>query len=100
MLWRFSRAESTRGGFQSANRRGPDGEPSLPRLGVEEGVHYALTCDPDVALLGMSFPNEQDAAFAAARSFAPLSQERMSEIRERAAQAVQGKGECWWNPPL
>jgi 1-deoxyxylulose-5-phosphate synthase len=76
-----------------------EGRPQLPCLGVEECVHYALTCDPDVALLGMSFPNEQDAAFAAARSFAPLSQGRMSGIRERAAQAVQGKGECWWNPP-
>ncbi len=76
-----------------------ESEPSLPRLGVEECVHYTLTCDPDVALLGMSFPNEQDAAFAAARCFAPLSERRMSEIRERAAQAVRGKGECWWNPP-
>jgi aryl-alcohol dehydrogenase-like predicted oxidoreductase len=76
-----------------------EGEPSLPRLGVDECVHYTLTCDPDVALLGMSFPNEQDAAFAAARSFVPLSPERMRDIRERAGQAVRGKGECWWNPP-
>jgi hypothetical protein len=47
----------------------------------------------------MSFPNEQDAAFAAARSFTPLSAERMRAVRERAAEAVHGKGDCWWNPP-
>ena len=40
--------------------------PTLPRLTVRECVHYTLTAEPDVALLGMSFPNEQDAAFAAA----------------------------------
>ena len=39
---------------------------TLPRLSVEECVRYTLTLDPDVALLGLSFPNEQDAAFAAA----------------------------------
>jgi 1-deoxyxylulose-5-phosphate synthase len=73
--------------------------PSLPRLSVEECVRYTLTCDPDVALLGMSFPNEQDAAFAAAASFTPLDAEGMRRIRERAADAIRGKGDCWWNPP-
>jgi hypothetical protein len=90
--------ERPRGEFSSGGREA-GGEPSLPRLGVEECVHYTLTCDPDVALLGMSFPNEQDAAFAAALSFAPLSRQRMGQIRERAAEAVRGKGDCWWNPP-
>jgi hypothetical protein len=28
-------------------------------------VHYTLTINPDVALLGMSFANEQDAVFEA-----------------------------------
>ena len=28
-------------------------------------MDYTLTCDPDVALLGLSDPREQDAAFAA-----------------------------------
>jgi aryl-alcohol dehydrogenase-like predicted oxidoreductase len=70
----------------------------LPRLGVEECVHYTLTLDPDVALLGLSFPNEQDAAFAAARSFVPLSEERMADIRRRASEARREKGACWWNP--
>jgi 1-deoxyxylulose-5-phosphate synthase len=74
-------------------------EPALPHLSVEQCVHYTLTCDPDVALLGLSFPNEQDAAFAAARSFACLSPARMQRIRELAAEAVRGKGDCWWNPP-
>jgi aryl-alcohol dehydrogenase-like predicted oxidoreductase len=73
------------------------GEPELPHLSVEECVHYTLTVDPDVALLGLSFPNEQDAAFAAAASFAPLPAETMKEIRRRAAAAVEGKGPCWWN---
>jgi 1-deoxyxylulose-5-phosphate synthase len=71
---------------------------TLPRLSVEECVHYTLTLDPDVALLGLSFPNEQDAAFTAARAFVPLSDERMAEIRERAAEARREKGPCWWNP--
>jgi aryl-alcohol dehydrogenase-like predicted oxidoreductase len=74
-------------------------EAQLPRLTVEECVHYTLTCGPDVALLGMSFPNEQDAAFAAALSFRPLGAERMRAIREKAKAAVEGKGDCWWNPP-
>lgn len=71
---------------------------TLPRLSVEECVHYTLTLDPDVALLGLSFANEQDAAFAAARSFAPLSAERMEAIRRRAIEARAEKGPCWWNP--
>lgn len=70
----------------------------LPRLGVAECVHYTLTLDPDVALLGLSFPNEQDEAFAAARSFAPLSADAMEEVRRRAVEARQEKGPCWWNP--
>jgi aryl-alcohol dehydrogenase-like predicted oxidoreductase len=73
-------------------------EPALPRLTVEECLHYTLTCDPDVALLGLSFPNEQDAAFAAARSFKPLSAEQMGDIRRRAAEAIANKGSVWWNP--
>lgn len=76
------------------------GEAILPRLSVRDCLHYTLTLDPDVALLGMSFPNEQDAAFAAAREFtAPLPPERMADIRRRAAEAIAEKGPCWWNPP-
>ena len=71
----------------------------LPRLSVEECVHYTLTCDPDVTLLGMSFPNEQDAAFAAAQAFKPLDAARMEDIRRHAEDAVRDKGNCWWNPP-
>ncbi|HEU4722258.1 MAG TPA: aldo/keto reductase [Gemmatimonadaceae bacterium] len=70
----------------------------LPRLSVAECVHYTLTLDPDVALLGLSFPNEQDEALAAARSFAPLSAERMDDVRQRAIEARREKGPCWWNP--
>ena len=71
---------------------------TLPRMSVEECVHYTLTLNPDVALLGLSFPNEQDAAFTAARSFAPLPERRMEEIRQRATVARREKGKCWWNP--
>jgi aryl-alcohol dehydrogenase-like predicted oxidoreductase len=71
----------------------------LPHLSVEECVRYTLSCDPDVALLGLSFPNEQDAAFAAARAFHPCSAKEMEELRSRAREAVRGKGPCWWNPP-
>jgi aryl-alcohol dehydrogenase-like predicted oxidoreductase len=73
--------------------------PTLPHLGVRECVHYTLTADPDVALLGLSFPNEQDAAFAAAREFSPLAASELARLRERAAVAMQGKGAAWWNPP-
>jgi len=72
--------------------------PMMPRLTVEECVHYTLTCDPDVALLGMSFPNEVDAALAAAARFRPLTHAQMMDVRLHAARAIEGKGTCWWNP--
>lgn len=71
---------------------------TLPRLSIEECLHYTMTLDPDVALLGLSFPNEQDQAFAAAGEFKPLSQTQMSDIRTRAVEAIANKGKCWWNP--
>ena len=74
------------------------GDAVLPRLTVAECLHYTLTLDPDVALLGLSYPNEQDAAFAAARSFRPLTDEQMADVRRRAVEARAGKGPCWWNP--
>jgi aryl-alcohol dehydrogenase-like predicted oxidoreductase len=73
--------------------------PRLPRLAVEECVRFTLSCDPDVALLGLSFPNEQDAAFAAAAAFAPMASAEMAETRRRAARAIEGKGPVWWDPP-
>ena len=73
-------------------------EPVLPHLSVAECVHYTMTCDPDVALLGMSFPNEQDAAFAAVATFQPLSPERLADIQRRAMAAIANKGPCWWMP--
>ncbi|MCA8965371.1 MAG: aldo/keto reductase [Planctomycetes bacterium] len=73
--------------------------PTLPTLTVQQCVHYTLTIDPDVALLGLSFPNEQDAAWAAARTFAPLSPGQLAAIRAEAAAAIAGKGDVWWNPP-
>ncbi len=70
----------------------------LPRLNVSDCLHYTLTVDPDVTLLGLSFPNEQDAAFAAAQNFQPLNEIQMGEIRRRAIEARHDKGDCWWNP--
>jgi 1-deoxyxylulose-5-phosphate synthase len=75
-----------------------DTHATLPRLSVEECLHYTLTLGPDVALLGLSYPNEQDQAFAAACSFAPLNPEQMADIRRRAIAARRDKGPCWWNP--
>lgn len=72
--------------------------PRLPRLTVAECLHYTLTLDPDVTLLGMSFPNEQDAALRAFANFSPLQVEQMSEIERRATAAITGKGDFWWNP--
>jgi hypothetical protein len=51
-------------------------EALLPRLSVSDCLHYTLTLDPDVALLGLSFTNEQDEAFAAAQSFVPQTAEQ------------------------
>ncbi len=73
--------------------------PTLPRLSVEECLRYTLTLDPDVALLGLSFPNEQDAAFAAADTFRPMGAAERADVRRRAAEAVRGKGAIWWDPP-
>jgi len=70
----------------------------LPRLSVEDCVRYIMTCDPDVALLGLSTPGEQDAAFAVARGFAPMTPAEMTALRTRAEEAVRGKGPCWWDP--
>lgn len=75
-----------------------DGTAILPRLSAAECLDYTLTLDPDVALLGLSFPNEQDEAFAAAARFKPLDEARMIEIREHAVIARREKGPCWWNP--
>ncbi|MBS1808426.1 MAG: aldo/keto reductase [Acidobacteria bacterium] len=85
-----------RGKFSSGGSN--EAEAVLPRLSVSECLHYTLTLDPDVALLGLSFPNEQDAAFAAAQDFQPLSPAQMEEIRQRALIARKDKGDCWWNP--
>jgi aryl-alcohol dehydrogenase-like predicted oxidoreductase len=91
----------TEGYGRPLSSRGAGGAPgpTLLRLSVEECIRYTLTCDPDVALLGLSFPDEQDAAFAAAEAFAPMSSAEMAETRRRAAHAVEGKGAAWWDPP-
>ncbi|RKH91944.1 aldo/keto reductase [Corallococcus sp. AB045] len=73
--------------------------PMLPHLSVAECVQYTLTLDPDVMLMGMGFPNEQDAALRAASAFQPLDVVGMQAVRERAHTAIQGKGAVWWNPP-
>jgi 1-deoxyxylulose-5-phosphate synthase len=87
-----------RGKFSSGGGE-TSAEPTLPHMAVAECLHYTLTLDPDVALLGLSFPNEQDAAYAAAQSFQPVPPKRMEKTRRRAVEAIQGKGPCWWNPP-
>jgi aryl-alcohol dehydrogenase-like predicted oxidoreductase len=89
--------ERPRGKFSSGGA--DSSKPTLPHLSVEDCLHYTLTLDPDVALLGLSFPNEQDAAFAAAQKFKPLSKKKMVSIAQHAAEAISGKGPCWWNPP-
>jgi aryl-alcohol dehydrogenase-like predicted oxidoreductase len=86
------RGKVSSGGAENAN------EPTLPRLSIRECLHYTMTLDPDVSLLGLSFPNEQDAAFEAARDFKPLSQSQMADIKRRALDAIANKGKCWWNP--
>src|ERR1035437_1027515 len=86
-----------RGKFSSGGNEA-SAEPVLPRLSVAQCLHYTLTIGPEVALLGMSFPNEQDEVFQALASFLPLDSEQLEELRLKAAIAMNGKGECWWNP--
>jgi 1-deoxyxylulose-5-phosphate synthase len=93
-----SGGDSGGGGGESGGGETSGGEVLLPRLTVAECLHYTLTVDPDVALLGLSFPNEQDQAFAAYRSFKPLNPGAMADLRRRAVEAVADKGPCWWNP--
>jgi aryl-alcohol dehydrogenase-like predicted oxidoreductase len=89
--------ERPRGKFSSGGKEIAS-EPQLPRLTVTECLNYTLTIDPDVTLLGLSFPNEQDAVFRAFHGFRPLNGEEMKEIEHKAARAIEGKGRCWWNP--
>jgi len=71
---------------------------SQARLSVTDCVRHTFTYDPDVALLGLSTPAEQDAAFAAAHGFAPLTPAELRALETRAASAIAGKGPTWWNP--
>lgn len=75
----------------------------LPRLTVGQCVRYTLTLDPDTALLGLSSPEEQDAAWAAASGFVPMSKLELAATRCAAAGAIAGKvpggGDVWWDPP-
>ena len=73
--------------------------PTLPRLDVATCVRYTLTVDPDVALLGLSFENEQDAAWAAVEAFTPMDAAEQTDARRAAWEAAKDKGEIWWNPP-
>lgn len=70
----------------------------LPHLSPQDCLNYTLTIDPDVTLLGLCFPNEQDIAFETAKSFKPLSADKMNHIKEFAVETVKDKGPCWWNP--
>lgn len=70
----------------------------LPRLSVRECVQYTLTLDPDVALLGLSTPTEQDAALEAAASAEPFDAATLESVRVRAVEAMAHKGRAWWNP--
>ena len=65
---------------------------------MAECLHYTLTLNPDVALLGLSFPNEQDAALKALADFQPLTAGQLEQVRQQAITAIEGKGPCWWNP--
>ena len=95
----YQRPLSVRPRGKVSSGGGDAGAAVLPRLSVAECVRYTLTLDPDVALLGLSFPNEQDAAWAAARAFAPFTPPELDAVRARAALAIAGKGDVWWNPP-
>ena len=50
---------------------------------------YTRTLEPDVSLMGMSFPNEQDAALNAAAAIQPLTTEPMADERRRWAEELE-----------
>lgn len=77
---------------------GVDSTPSSAVLTPADCLHYTMTINPDVALLGMSFPNEQDHVFAAYAGYQPLDDASMADIKQRAVLARANKGPCWWNP--
>lgn len=93
-----------RGKLSSGGETGParapaDGARTLPALDVATCLRYVLGQDPDVALLGLSFENEQDAAWAAAEAFTPMTAEEEKDARFAAWEAAKDKGAVWWNPP-
>ena len=59
----------------------PEVDPSslAPTLSVDDCIRVTLTPDPYVAIIGLSPPGEQDAAFS--------------------ADVVRNKGAIWWDPP-
>jgi aryl-alcohol dehydrogenase-like predicted oxidoreductase len=75
-----------------------DAAPTLPRVSVRDCLRHAFAVDPDVVLLGLSFENEQDAAFAAAAAATPFSPAELDDFRSRATAAARGKGRVWWDP--
>lgn len=77
---------------------GVDASSNGQYLDPADCVRYTLTADPDVALLGMSFPNEQDAAFPAAVDFTAMSEPEQAALRGRAAEVLAGREPHWWNP--
>jgi 1-deoxyxylulose-5-phosphate synthase len=89
-------ANRPRGKFSSGGDNEP--EATLPRLTVQQCIDYTLSISPDVALLGLSYPNEQDAAFAAAERTTTLSAREILAIERLAVAARKEKGACWWNP--
>ena len=70
-----------------------DAAPTLPRLSVSDCLRHALTLDPDVALLGLSFENEQDDAFAAAADASPMTAPELDELRARGRGGAR-QGAC------
>jgi aryl-alcohol dehydrogenase-like predicted oxidoreductase len=68
------------------------------RLTVADCLRVTFASDPDVALLGLSTPLEQEAAFEAAERYTPPSPDELAELRARAAWAIRGKGPTWWDP--
>jgi aryl-alcohol dehydrogenase-like predicted oxidoreductase len=83
----------------AARVAGTSGSREPARLSVNECMRYSLSLDPDVALLGLSSPAEQDEAFSAALAFREtVPAPELAAIRRRAAHAILGKGPCWWNP--
>lgn len=79
--------------FQARRQLGRTGFQAT-RVGIGDLADRSVPLERCVATLHRAM----DAALHAAAAFQPLTAEQMVDVRQRALQAIEGKGAVWWNP--